>query len=328
MKTYLNIFALVLLAITMYSCRTSQEIQITGEPGTEIYSPTMQRLGVLDDSGNTTITLPSNRYFAYLMSRNSTSNTLVPFALDYKHDKFVGTRVQEFIGAGLAAEGFLSELIGLANFVGGGKSSVTNLFVVTGIAETAIGIAIGLSASSRARQIQYKYRFKYLANHQTNQDISFSPIINAIIKPEEQKDTATNLTQEAELPLSTADNEISSISKRTITDYGRLLSGTYTGSGALSLKGSVVEEYKQIKVVIKRIDKNNVTVEVIESGESFFSSKSQYSIKRRNSNGYALSMKDISAAVIDIDGSGNMEYVHPKVNIDGELYTLKIFAKR
>lgn len=335
MKNYINIFTFALFIFMLHSCKIPQKIQIMGEPGTEIYSPTMQRLGVIDNTGKAKIKLSRDGYFAYLMSHNTASNMLVPFALDYKYHNYIGTRIQAFGGLGLAMFG--SILIGTAAIAeDAGDDDVTMPLIGIGAAAAGLGVAVGLPAEFRRQQTQYEHDFKYLSYQQTNQDISFSPVIDNgekkllsnIERQERPESTTITPKQDTKQPSSTVNKTRGSISKRTITDYGKQLAGTYTGSGALSLKGSLIEEYKQIKVVIKRIDKNNVTVEVIESGESFFSSKSQYGIKKRNSNSYTLSMKDISAATIDIDSSGNMEYVHPKVNIDGELYTLKIFAKR
>ena len=39
-----------------------------------------------------------------------------------------------------------------------------------------------------------------------------------------------------------------------------------------------------------------------------------------------MSLKGIPSAVISIDSKGNLVYYHPKVNIDGEIYTLEINA--
>ena len=105
------------------------------------------------------------------------------------------------------------------------------------------------------------------------------------------------------------------------------MSGTYLGNGTLLYNGSTIESYSSIEVVIDRKSKNTVNVRVIENGESFFASDLEYPVKRVD-DGYELKLTGISNAVISIDNNGNLSFYHPKVNIDGVLYTLNINAKK
>ena len=66
---------------------------------------------------------------------------------------------------------------------------------------------------------------------------------------------------------------------------------------------------------------------MIESGESFFGSELEYTI-RKTDDGYELVLNGIATAVISIDHNGKLSFTHPKVNIDGELYTLSINAEK
>ena len=120
----------------------------------------------------------------------------------------------------------------------------------------------------------------------------------------------------------------STVSKRTLNDYAKIVSGTYTGAGYLAQKGKVIEEYAKIKVVILRIDNNNVNVDVFENGESYFSKTNKYQVMKKGKNTYVLSLDGISDALITIDNAGHLTYIHPKVNIDGEIYTLNLTANK
>lgn len=96
----------------------------------------------------------------------------------------------------------------------------------------------------------------------------------------------------------------------------------------LGTKGKVIEEYAKIKVVILRIDNNNVNVDVFENGESYFSKTNKYQVMKKGKNTYVLSLDGISDALITIDNAGHLTYIHPKVNIDGEIYTLNLTTNK
>lgn len=69
-------------------------------------------------------------------------------------------------------------------------------------------------------------------------------------------------------------------------------------------------------------------VDVYENGSLYFSSTCLYSVTEKNKGGYNLKLKDIPEASIKIDKNGNMSYYHPKVDIEGDIYILKISAKK
>ena len=89
-----------------------------------------------------------------------------------------------------------------------------------------------------------------------------------------------------------------------------------------------LSEYSAMKVVVLRIDNYTVNIDVVENGDSYFSSKTKYQVKKKGKNTYVLSLEGISDAFITIDNAGHLTYIHPKVNIDGEIYTLNITANK
>lgn len=320
--------------IMLQSCTTSQKVTVRGIPGTEIYSPTMSKLGVIGSNAQVTFKISSDDYFSYLMSKNAGSDELIPFALDYKNHSYTGTQVLKYLGYGISAAGAMSCLIGASTCINGDFDEVGAPFAAAGVSAVLLGMAIGWSADSRSSQTQYQHKYKYLSVQNTNQDLHFSKIADVGFSKNLHKDgndetiTSTSVRPRIAGTSTTTAKRKTSVSRRTLTDNANFVSGTYTGSGYLAQKGKVIEEYSAMKVVILRIDNNTVNIDVVENGESYFSSKTKYQIKKKGKNTYVLSLEGISDAFITIDNAGHLTYIHPKVNIDGEIYTLNITANK
>ena len=72
-----------------------------------------------------------------------------------------------------------------------------------------------------------------------------------------------------------------------------------------------------------------VVVNVIESnGCEYFSEPSVYYVKADAKGECVLVHEDISSATITIYSDGRITYNHPLVEIDGEIYNLKISGKK
>lgn len=319
MKRLIELLGIVVCVILLHSCTTSQKITVQGTPGTEIYSPTMDRLGVVDSNGKVSLKISRHTYYSYLMSKNAGANEFVPFAIDYKHRK----KALAVIGISIASSGVLLEGISIAT--GGDTPELATI----GAAMLGAG---GLMAANYYLKNHGGDQFKYLNNQRTNQDISFLPIrdtgYNKTLQDDDNKYLATPTSEKSSNSSSIVARGKSSVSKRTLNDNAKLVSGTYSGTGYLSQKGKIIEEYSNAKVVVLRIDDNTVNVDVVENGESYFSTKSKYQIKKKDKNTYVLSLNGIPDAFITIDNAGHLTYIHPKVNIDGEIYTLNITAAK
>lgn len=333
MKKIIGCFLVVFSVIMLQSCTTSQKITVQGIPGTEIYSPTMSKLGVIGSNAQVTFKISSDDYFSYLMSKNAGSNELIPFALDYKNHSYTGTQVLKYLGYGISATGVFSCLVGAGTCFNGDFDEVGAPFAAAGGGAVLLGLAIGGPAGSRSSQTQYEHKYKYLSVQNTNQDLQFTKIIdvgyNKTLQNDDNKVLATPTSEKiSSNSSSTVARRKSSVSRRSLTDNAKFVSGTYTGSGYLAQKGKIIEEYSAMKVVVLRIDNNTVSIDVVENGESYFSTKAKYQVKKKGKNTYVLSLKDISDAFITIDNAGHLTYIHPKVNIDGEIYTLNITANK
>lgn len=327
MKRLLELLGIVVCVILLHSCTTSQKITVQGTPGTEIYSPTMDRLGVVGSNGKVFLKISRHTYYSYLMSKNAGANEFVPFALDYKHCNNTLAATGSLVGTSIALAGVLVGGISLA--VGGDTPEIT----AVGAAMLGAGGLMAIPSNHYYRKTHGDDQFKYLNNQRTNQDFSFLPIkdtgYNKTLQNDDNKVLATPTSEKiSSNSSSTVARRKSSVSRRSLTDNAKFVSGTYTGSGYLAQKGKIIEEYSAMKVVVLRIDNNTVNIDVVENGESYFSTKAKYQVKKKGKNTYVLSLKDISDAFITIDNAGHLTYIHPKVNIDGEIYTLNITANK
>lgn len=332
MKIFYKILVLIIFCAVITSCSTSQTISVFGNPGTEIYSPDMKKVGVVDNNGTANIKISSDDYYAYLMTYNQSTKELVPFALDYKYCGYYGDDFLTYTGGTLVTAGLVGCIGGVAAFCTG-ADDIASQFLVAGGGATLLGTCIVMPGVFRSNQTQHEWKYKYLPRHQTNEKFQFTyPMDYAEInKPtilQTEVSTKTNPTEEQ-----TSAEGVSKVTPRTskstrsIKNYGKMVMGDYVGSGKLLQGETVIESYNDMVVSLKRVDNNTVTVKVIDNeGVSFFSSISNYSIRKKDNGDYELTLKGIPSAKISIYKNKKLTYVHPKVNIDDELYTLEISA--
>lgn len=325
-----RLLRIALIATTIFSalsCSTSQSIEIAGTPGTEIYTPDMSKITTISRTGKTKVSIPSSTYYAYLMSHRVGSDEFVPFAIDYKRCNYVGKRTARVLSYPLAAAGVI-----LA-----GATSTNNTYYIHGslggLLLTSSGITGAIVLHKQLKQTQLRYRYQYLSSQSTNEDFTFTrPTDNGFVRAvgNEPQRSETQVENAEGTPAATSigirRRGKTSTAARNLRDNGKQVAGTYVGTGRLMLNGEEVESYTDIKVVLKRIDKNNVLVEVYESGEAFFNTGDKYSIKKAGNGRFTLSLKGIPSATITISKNKNMVYLHPKVNIEGEIYALEIKA--
>ncbi len=321
MKNISIILATIILCASFFSCTTSQTISVIGTPGTTIYTPGMDKKWTIQQNGKCDIKLASQDYHHYLLSKEANSDLLVPFALDYKKRNYIGTQFAAALGKGIAFSGLAVNVASIIAMLAGDTEIGGTLFL-TGCVTTGIGAAIGMPADFRMQQDQQMYKFKYLSEHATNDDITFVPIVDHGISKNASSETSTPTTAATSKAKSRTTK-----SNKTLNDYAKQIEGTYIGKGSLIFENEVIETYNNIKVVVKRIDKNTVNVNVIESnGEDFFASVNKYEIAK-NGNKYTLTLQGIPSAQITITNK-QLKYNHPKVNIDNDIYTLDISASK
>jgi hypothetical protein len=307
---------LILFFLMLTSCRTYKEkITINGTPNTEIFTPDKEKLGVIPNSGKLNLKLDGDKYFAYLFSKDVSSDTYVPFALDFKEHNYSGCRVLE------GAMGSIAFLSSVAALVGG-------VAVMTGSEEFApvgcvggglalVSACVGIGATTRKNTTSHKYNFRYLKNQYINNDLKFEkPVI-------EYKDTK----QERKVSANSSTSRLK-VSRQKTGDYAEKVSGEYTGTGLLKKGLGIVEKYPSLSIKIEKVDEKNVTVAVYTaSGDPIFDESSTYSVSKGKNGTYTLVHESIKNATITITSAGKLTYVHPKVEVDGDVYSLTISTK-
>ncbi len=336
MNTIYKFISIILICSLLASCSTTQKIQVSGLVGTEIYTPNRTKVGTIGPNGTAEITLNSDAYYAYLLSKNNGSNQYIPFALDYKNYNYTGTKLAIGVCTPLFYMGCATIFIGglgcaIASSAENADVELGGIFgTMAGVGALAalVGSPV-FAAQSRMKQVDHAYQFKYLSKQTTNQDFTFTePIFTTTTKPKEETSKVIQAIDNTPIISSSkSSKKLNDKSTKSFKDHGLMVEGIYIGSGSLTAGNKTIETYDGIIVEITRIENNSVEVIVTESnGEDFFSEASVYNIKKSKNNTYILTHEDIAKATIKIDKKRNAIYMHPRVNIDNEIYTLKINA--
>lgn len=320
------------------SCSTSTHLAIYGDPGTQILTPSKTTLATIDNSGKVDIYNPDDDYYAFLISHKPGTDEYIPFALDYNYNYHGGARFLAGIGLGI-------ECVGAILFATASKedSSIGSL----GAMGVLAGFGIGTPGYEQSQQTNHDYCYKYTSIQKTNQDIKFTKPISDLAVSEfsanidnHEPDISTPSVSPAQLLNQKKINSISetsltnktlssSTSAKSLKDNATKIEGTYIGDGVLNQGDDIIETYNNISVKIIKKSKDVVLVNVVESdGSQFFTMDGEYNIKKQSDGKFLLSLKDIHSATIEIDEKNNLIYIHPRVNIDGEIYKLNIKAKR
>ncbi len=169
--TIIALFSSILL-----SCSSTQSIAIKGEPGYEIYSPDMEKLGEIDNTGNANITISRDGYYAYLLSHKPGSGQLVPFALDYKHKNHYGAFFALNTCYAFCVIGLTADIASLAILASGDDSGIGGVLMASGLGMALPSVFLGMNTQSYTDQTQYQHKFEYLSTQNSNSDINFLPI--------------------------------------------------------------------------------------------------------------------------------------------------------
>lgn len=306
------------------SCSTSTKFTVYGEPGTQILTPSRTALATIDNTGKVKIANPDGVYYAFLLSHKPGTEEYIPFALDYKKKSYPGAQLAKGFGMGLAGAGSAILIGGAIAVLAGSEDAATPLLAAGG-AMDLLGIGIGMPADFRSQQTNHEYCYKYTSVQKTNQDLQFTKPQFDMYRPE------TSVKQDVNVEASSKTNKTlsSSSSTKTLKDNATKIEGTYIGNGTLKQGNEIIETYNNISVTIKKKSKDVVLVNVVESdGSKFFTTDGEYTIKKQSNGKFVLTLKGINNATIEIDVTNNLVYIHPRVNIDGEIYKLNVNAKK
>ncbi len=168
MKKLTQILLAFVVALNLSSCHTSEKFMVYGTPGTEIYTPTQERLGVIDYDGIAHIKLSSDVCYTYLLSKDNSSPLYIPFALDYKNKSYIGSRTL------LVAEGAVF-LTSLTTLLVAALTSGDDDAPLASVGFLAIPAGIGLGVTgSQLNQTTRQWKFTYRETQHTNSDLNFT----------------------------------------------------------------------------------------------------------------------------------------------------------
>ena len=339
----------VVVSLVISSCAAYkyQQINVKAKPGTIVSTPSRAQTWVVPESGNVTIKLPRDAYYAYMWASPAfDSDVSVPFALDYKDRRYAELDVMEYSGMGLTAAGLIPVLAGTIALVAGDEDVGSSLFAGGGI-PMLIGGGLGAAGGIPKMRMQMKYHFEYASVQNANTDLHLTkPVMDYVEDRPKAKGASAYGTETSEVPSKSVSGgqkttkspktisgkTATSKSAHSIKKADAAVSGSYVGNGKLIKGNEVVESYSNIKIVIKSASNNSqgkVEVNVTESnGCEYFSEPSVYYVKADAKGECALVHEDINSATITIYRDGRITYNHPLVEIDGEIYNLKISGKK
>lgn len=345
----MNISKLLYIAGIIFlltSCSTSEKISVNTSEGTKIYTPynNLTPAAIADNTGKVNLEIPSDMYCGYVLAQSADSDVKVPIGLDYKKNSHTGTKVALYSGYTLASIGAGAAILGAVCMILASSQKDednTDLFgLVAGVGGgvAGIGAGIGMPSQSRLRQTSYDYNFGYV----NNQTVKIPTLSKTLLHPNPAKGYENEVSKKNQSTGSrkkaSSGTNINSKSQQTSTnsskinkarsDYAKRIEGKYVGNGKLLYGKTVDEVYSQIYVLIERIDKNHVSVRIIESDEDYFESPLIYVIKKGKNGRYNLVIDKLPGAVIRISSNGKLTFNHNKVNIEDKQYTLVIEADK
>lgn len=338
MKSYKWLLTSV-IALICTACSTTEKITVTVPSGTTVTAPVPGSKVLFAQAGMAKLEIPSDAYCGYILAKQENTGLIVPVGVDYRIAQHRGAKIATGVGYTITSIGLGGVLIGGGAMIAAASQSDddnSSLFGVVTAASAgvaAIGASIGGPASSRLHQTAYDYNFGYVKN----QTLDIPPLSNKLLNPNPPKGepASTGGTRVVRKKATSGDSAAadntattSSRSKRSRVDLAKKISGSYTGSGQLLSGKEVEERYSFVTIILERQDKNHVAVRVIESDEDYFAAPLIYSIQKDKSGNYLLTIDELPEATIKIDSRGILSFNHKKVNIDDQLYILKITATK
>ena len=116
---------------------------------------------------------------------------------------------------------------------------------------------------------------------------------------------------------------MNSFKKLLDRNYGGILQGTYVCDGKLSKHQEVIESYANMILVLKRKDDKKVSVEVLMDGNERIFEPLDFIVDSKGNGKFELFSKLMDYIEIEISNN-EIKYANYKVNIEGEIYQLKI----
>lgn len=334
MKTIIYFVLLVIGSIIITSCKTNEHFYVYSPVDAEVYLPSKPSVSyaTVKSGQSAKIETPSDGYLGYIILKDNQTGLDIPVGMNVHSKSTLGTKAMIGTGYALTSLGIGSLLVGTIMACTAKDdedlSSQAGIFLGAGAAASGIGAAIGMTAQSRLGQLSYDYQFTY----DKKQKIDISTLSTKLLREDHPKGVTEISVTNRRKKATSGGNEStlvnSSKAKKNRSDLAKNVIGIYQGSGVLLNGNRADEEYNDIKVEIKRIDKNHVSVTIVENGEEFFEAPLKYEVSVNGKKGYTLILEKVPNAIIEISKAGVLTFIHKNVNIDNEIYTLSIKGKK
>lgn len=329
MKKYFYILCTLFAVIALSGCKANEHFEVKAGPDQTIYFPNNLNYQIKTD---TKLDVPSEFYLGYMVAKDRNTGLDVPFGIDFKKKSRGGTKAAVGVGWTLLSAGTVGVLSGLMATAVGAPDDVTVGFVGAGAGLALVSMTC-LGPMQNMGKLAYKYQFTYLPEQHTYT----GNLSSALLHPDPAKDAmpaarkksaAGQAADVKQVALEQPDNASGTAAKKSRKDYAKNVAGTYTTNGDLLLNGKVDESYVNVDLKIEALDRNMVSVSVIEGGEDFFGEPMAYTVSHLEDGGYLLTLRGLPEATITIAADGAIIYVHPKVLIDGDTYSLRLTGKK
>lgn len=334
MKQLKNILLIILGIMITASCSTVEKITVYGNPGEKIYSPAKLPIATVQQNGKANISLKSDAYYGYLYTYNAQQDQWVPFALDITKKSHNGTKLATGAGYAMAGIGLLGFISGIIGCSVDDESDAAKAIMVGSLGVGGIGASFGVPASSRMGQLSYQYNFGYNSKQQANSDLNLTQYIPPVVntpesKPNRKRATSGESSTAADSQSAkTHNNSASSSAKKKRKSVSELIAGEYSGTGTLITTGEDPETLDAMLIILTPKDDSTVVAEIFEDDDAFFDSEELFKVTKNKDGSFTLTHTRIPAVKFTLSKTGKIAYKHPKVNIDGTMYTLSISAMK
>lgn len=319
---------ILLMTVVIAGCKTQEQFNVSGIPGTSVYAPDKTEIGRIGENGTLKVKVPSDAYYGFMYTYNQTEDVWIPFGLDTKVNnhrttKFMATGGGAFIGVvgGLA-------LAASCIFIGGGDA-VIPLSITGSLAGIGGGTTWTVAAGARMQQLSYQYNFSYLSRQQTNSDLEIAPYVAPqVAKAEAPVSSGSSRIKIQSKTTKTSKKSSTVKSKINIGKVAAKVAASYSGSGTLMQGKRKVETLDNIEVIVTELSSSSVSVRFLYDGEPLFDEDFQLNVAKDKNGGYILSSTDYPLLKLTVTASGVLNFMHEVETEDGIASTFKGSARK
>lgn len=262
MKLIKYIVIVMITMLCMSSCKTTEKFSLRSTQNLEVYRPDSKTVFAYLERGiPQKVEVKSTEYLGFVVAHDPVNGLDVPIGLNVHRGNQNGKKALKIC--------YTTCALGLGgSIIGAASASILPMVLCGGIGLT--GIPAILVSEARNQQLAYDYEFEY----DKTQTIDISGLSPTLIHPNAPKEnpltvkTSRRAKASSSEPVSTTPS--SSKARKSRKNLSSIVEGTYRGSGKLLLNKAVDETYSDIMLIIEPIDKTQVSVRIVESGEDFF----------------------------------------------------------